>query len=133
MDVIATAPARRARPYLLAPVVVLAVFALLAGLAVYYAHVAPPVTPTAQPAMCPPSVAIAHNLDAAIVQVNTPGPDVVTVDFVAGRVAHTWHLTQQVPAKRDVALFSLMRVGPVSGILVSSNKLGMCSLLMPAR
>ena len=52
----------------------------------------------------------------------------VTVDIIAGVSARAVHMVQQVPAKDDLAEFSIRNSGTVNAILVSSTKLGMCQL-----
>src|ERR1700744_1535329 len=104
------APAQRHRPLRVLFVVLLVLAAGIVALALYLAHPAP-LAQTATPSgTCPASTAVAYPggpRGGAFVRVHAPGPDVVTVDIIAGVSARAVHMVQQVPAKDDLAEFSL--------------------------
>ena len=67
------------------------------------------------------------------VNVNAPGPDVVTVGVIAGAYGQEHRLTQQVTRKGSGAIFKFEYLYGVSAITVMSKKFGLCNLPTPGQ
>lgn len=84
-------------------------------------------------AVCAPTRATAYpdGEQGVAVYVNAPGPDVVAVDITGGVVGHR-HLSQQVTRLHGSgAEFDSPYSAPADSIIVSTDKLGVCTVPVP--